>query len=262
MRGMIVVVSLLAACGRLGFDLDTTTRTTDGAPTIPTPDGTPQPGSDAMESTVCSGFICDNFEGSGLDSKWQFNTNGGAAALDTTHAHSGTQSVHLYTQQVTSSIDSPYALLHTEYGLPFTGRIYSRVWVYMASPQPDNPLNEIIDFSTLAGLGMSTGARNGYFVNNDYTSMLYMQSATATVPLDQWVCLQFEMPSGTSGSTFVSVNGSEITDLTLSKSSDQPSPEQVYIGTEWAGTVTSQPEADLWIDDVIVSTSSTNCLQE
>ncbi len=261
MRGMLVVVSVVGACGRLGFDLDST-RTTDGSPTMPTPDGTQPAGSDAMESTVCSGFICDNFEGSGLDSKWQFNTNGGEATLDTAHAHSGTQSVHLSTDLVTMSIDSPYALLHTEYGMPFTGRIYSRVWVYMPSPQLDNPLDEIIDFSTTAGLGMSTGARNGYFVNNDYTSMMYMQSATATVPLDQWVCLQFEMPSGTSGSTFVSVNGSEVADLTLSKTSDQPAPEQVYIGTEWAATVTSQPATELWIDDVILSTSSTTCAQE
>jgi hypothetical protein len=260
---MIVVVSVVGACGRLGFDLDTTTRTTDGSPTMPTADGTQQqPGSDAMESTVCSGFICDSFEGGAIDPKWDLQNNAGTAMLDTTRAHTGTQSVHLATTAITMSTSSPYALLHTEYGLPFTGQIYTRVWVYLQSPQPDNPLNEIIDFSTLAGLGISTGARNGFFVNNDYTSMEYMQSTTATVPFDTWVCLEFDMPSGTSGSTHVSINGSGVDDLTLSKTSTQPAPQQVFIGTEWAATVTSQPQADLWIDDVILSTSPTNCLQE
>ena len=129
-------------------------------------------------------------------------------------------------------------------------------------PQPTTPINQLIDFSTLGGLGMATGIRDGVFVNNDYTSELFAESATANAVLDAWFCLQFEMPSGTSGATYVSINGSLVADLTLSKMSTQPAPDQVFIGMEWPAAVTNQPMVDAWIDDVIVSTGPTTCEQE
>ena len=214
-----------------------------------------------MESTVCTGFICDNFEGSALDARWASAPRWAAGHSTPRVRTPACSPVHLYVDAINSSTSDPYALIHTEMGLPLTGRLYSRAWVYLKPPQPTTPLDQIIDFSTLGGLGISTGARDGVFVSNDYTSMMFDESAT-TLPLDTWFCLQFEMPSGTSGSTYVSVNGSVLGDITLSKASTQPAPDQVYIGIEWAGTVTNQPMTEASIDDVIVSTSSTTCAQE
>ncbi len=255
MRGALVVFGLLGACGRVGFDLETT----------PTGDAHLPPGegsSDASGPTPCTGFICDNFENSALNPRWDIDTSAmGSGALDTTRAHSGTQSVHLYTDQITSGTMDTNALLHTTMGLPFTGRVYARAWVYLKSPQPTTPINQIIDFSTLGGLGISVGIRDGVFVSNDYTSIMFGESTT-TVLLDQWFCLQLEIPSGTSGATYVSLNGTVVADLTLSKTSIQPAPQQVYVGSEWYGNITTQPMTEVWIDDVIVSTGPTTCAQE
>lgn len=256
MRGAIVVAGVLAACGRLGFDPEGA-RTFDGAPSGG--DGPTAGGPDA--STVCSGFICDDFESSTLDPRWDISTSMGSGGLDTTRAHSGTQSVHLVVNAITTSSNDVYALLHSEMGLPFTGTIYARAWVYVPSPWPTTPIDQIIDFSTLGGLGISTGTRDGLLVSNDYTSMQFGEGSDA-LPLDTWFCLQFEMPSGTTGTTDVALDGNSLADLTLTKTSTQPSPQQVYIGTEWAGTVTSAPKTEVWIDDVIVSTGPTTCAQE
>jgi hypothetical protein len=255
---VLVVVGLAAACGRLGFELEST-RANDGA-IGPSQDGATD--SDAALSTACTGFICDDFEGSALDARWDISTSMGSGQLDTTRAHSGTQSVHLWTDAIATSASDVYALLHAEMGLPFTGRVYSRAWVYLQSPQPTTMIDQIIDFSTLGGLGMAAGTRDGMFVNNDYTSMMFAESQTATVQLDTWFCLQFQMPTGTSGDSMISIGDSVVADLTLSKTTTQPAPDQVYIGTEWPGTVSAQARFDAWIDDVIVSTSATTCEQQ
>jgi len=257
---VVSVVGLVAACGRLGFDLDVA-HGSDGAPPG---DGSPGGGDgpDAFVSTVCTGFICDDFEGATLDARWAIDTSAGSGELDTTHAHSGTQSVRLTTNAIASSTTDAYALLHTTMGLPYTGRLYARVWEYIPSPMPTTPIDQIVDFSNFAGQGISACARDGYYVDNDYTSTLYAESTTATVILDAWFCIQLEIPSGTSGATYISINGTQVADLTLTKPTVQPQPQQVFIGTEWPGTIASQPAFDVWIDDVIISTSPTTCEQE
>jgi len=256
----VVVIGLLGACGRLGFDLDVA-RSGDGSvPGDGSSSSNGDGGSDAA-STVCTGFICDDFESALLDARWNISTSQGSGALDTTHAHSGLQSVHLITNAIAVSTTDEYALLHTTMGLPTTGRLYARAWVYLQSPMPTVPIDQIIDFSNFAGQGISACARDGNYVANDYTSTLFAESTT-TVILDTWFCLQLEIPSGTSGSTYVSLDDTRLDDLTLTKGSTQPQAQQVFIGTEWPGTETSQAQFEVWIDDVIISTSPTTCEQQ
>ncbi|MBA3540933.1 MAG: hypothetical protein H0T79_15075 [Deltaproteobacteria bacterium] len=140
-----------------------------------------------------------------------------------------------------------------------TGVVYVRVWAYFASPLPTTPFNQLINLADDPGDGISFGAEDGFIANNDYTSVVYEQSTTVQLPIDRWTCLQMAMPSGTTDTARLYVDGQEVTDVAIAKATVQPRPTHVYIGLEWVGTVASQPAVDAWFDEIIVDDAPTSC---
>jgi hypothetical protein len=249
----LAALVLLAGCGRVAFDgvIDAARTTTDA----PKNDG-PNPDAPA----VCGGLYCDDFETPSLNARWMLDTGGGEIGLDTMHAHSGTQAVRAHVDAVTSSITNPRATLITFDQLPITGTLYLRMWVYKAGSRPVGFFDQTINFADAPGNGISTGAKDGMMANNDYTPpTVYQQSASATEPLDGWHCWIFEMPSGTTGTSRVFLDSTEIPDVKIDVTSAQPQPDHVYVGTEWVGTIVSQPQSYTWIDDVELATSMPSC---
>ena len=249
---------MLAGCGRVAFaPLAGDARTGDA------------PGSDARgvdapadapgdAAYVCTGFICDGLDGATIDPRWTVDTNNGSITPDTARVHSGTSSLHLHTDAVSASTTNPRAELLTSQGFPVTGEIYARAWMYFASPMPGTPFAQLINFANTAGVGISMGERNAFVVDNDYTTPNYVASTTVMLPLDRWTCLQLAIPSGTSGTTHVAIDGAEVTDASSSQT-NQPAPDHVYLGVEWVATVSSLPAFDAWIDDIAIDTSPVPC---
>jgi hypothetical protein len=252
------VLALLAGCGRVAFD-----GVTDAARTI---DGTADSSRDSGTDTggdgpaACGGLFCDDFEGPDLDARWIPDVSNGAIGISTIRAHSGTQSVLAHVAAVTSSITNPRAALITFDRLPVTGTIYLRMWIWKAGSRPVGFFDQTINFADAPGNGISTGAKDGMMANNDYTPpTVYQQSATTTEPLDGWHCWIFEMPSGTTGPSRVFLDATEITDVMIDVTSTQPQPDHLYLGTEWVGSPTSQPQSDTWFDDVELATTMPSC---
>ena len=252
-----MAVIALSGCGRIGF------ASSDGGR------GSDSGGDDAGDAgnLACAGVICDRFDGPALDPRWMADTGHGTIAVDTGRVHRGTSSVHLQTQQITTSVTNPRALLLGYQGLGdvtqvegnITGTIYTRAWMYFASPSPPALFDQVINFADQPGNGVSIGARAGYMVVNDYTEPGYAESTTDMLPLDRWTCLQMEVASGTTATTRLFVDGVELANLALAKTTPQPRPTHVYLGLEWVGTTSSQAAADAWIDDVIVDTVPHTC---
>lgn len=252
---------LVVGCGRLQFESHgardaTTTGSADAARSDAAADG--------VLATTCGTFTsheCDGFEGSTLDPKWTSDSANGSITIDTTRAYRGSSSVHVHINATTGSTN-PRATLYGIAGLQpaITGRIYFRVWIWIASPLTTTLFNQIINASNTAGQGMSMGTKNGVVANNNYTDTTYAESATA-LPLDRWTCLQYEMPSNTTGAIRMFVDGTELTDATLTKSTAQPAPSHVYIGIEWVGSPNGFPAADAWLDELVIDTSPTTCAQ-
>lgn len=246
---------LLAACGRFGFDSRVTTS--DGA--------TDTAHDTSVDTTrdgpaVCGGLYCDDFEGSAFDPRWMLDTFNGTLTLDTVHVHSGTRAVHAHIDPILSATTNARATLLSFDGLPVTGTIYVRMWAFIVSPRPVGFFDQIINLADAAGDGMSMGAKDGFIANNDYTAPpQYTQSAVDAEPVDGWVCLTFQMPSGVAGTSRVFQGGSELTDIAQTVASPQPAPTHVYLGTEWVGTSSSQAATDTWIDDVELATTPISC---
>jgi hypothetical protein len=253
---------LLVGCGRLQFD-----ARDDASGGSGNDDATPMfdAAGDGVAATTCNAMptrACDGFENGQLDPMWTVDTSMGTISVDTTRAYRGSASAHVHINAITSATTNPRSLLYGRAGLQttVTGIIYFRVWMYIAGPLPQMPFNQLINAANTAGEGISMGTKNGLVAANDYTDVIYAESATA-IPLDRWACLQLELPSNTTGTTRVFVDGAELTDAALPKTTPQPPPGHVYIGLEWVGTPSSLPAADAWLDEIIVDTQPTTCEQ-
>jgi hypothetical protein len=244
-RGVALV--LLAGCGRVGFD-----GSTDAALRMDGPN--------ADSPAVCGGLYCDDFETPSLDARWMADVGHGSIGISTVHAHSGTQSVLAHVDAISSSYTNARATLVSFDALPVTGTIYLRMWIWKAGPRPLGFFDQTINFADAAGDGISTGAKDGFVANNDYTPpTTYQQSGTTNEPTDNWHCWIFEMPSGTTGPSRLFLDGSEVMDVKIDVSSTQPQPDHVYLGSEWVGTIVSQAANDTWFDDVELAATMPGC---
>lgn len=253
---------LLAACGRFGFashgDASASGDANRDANGDAPPDAPPDTGDAA---SVCTATFCDSFD-TGISSAWMSDTYAGstAPALAPAPVHSGLHSVALVTNAISSSTTNARALLDLYAPLPFASTIvYARAWFYVQSPFDTNAtFVQFINFADASGNGISIGSRHNVLTANDYTGGGYAESATS-LPLDTWFCLRMEMPSGSTATVRTYLGPMELTDIALPKSSAQPAPDHVYIGFEWVGTITSQSQASVWLDDVAIGTSPIPC---
>jgi len=252
----LAAVIVLAGCGRFGFDSRMTTS--DGAPDTSRDTSSDTSIDSPADTAMVCGLSCDGFDSVSLGSQWMLDTAQGTVTLDSTHVHSGAAAAHMHVNAITSSITNPRAELVTYQGLPVTGTLYARAWMYFQSSVPPSPFAQMINFADTAGEGISMGSRNAVIANNDYTSTTYAESATG-LPLDAWTCVMFEMPSGTTGTARVYLGGTELTDIALPVTTAQPAPDHLYLGLEWVGTLSSQPPVDIWVDDFAMDTAPLPC---
>lgn len=221
-------------------------------------------GPDVLVGCTPTMLICDSFETGVSPAVWQAATFAGTAALVSSRAHRGMNSVHLSTNTISTPTTDPHAALLSVPGIiPGTqiGKLYARGWFYIASPHPTVEFDQLLNFYDPNGLGISLGTRNATLVTNDYTSPVYLESATAALPLDRWACLVLVVASGTTATTRIYVDDLEVADLAAAKTSPQPPATRFEIGLTWVGNVMSLAATEMWIDDVIVDTAPVSCAQ-
>lgn len=248
----------LAGCGRIGFDAttgssdarrDSTGMFVDSGPSL------------CSQTPVA---LCDGFEQPSLDSRWMIDLFAGTATIDMTRSYRGNGSLHVHTNAVNPGT-GPQALVRTSQGIggAVTGMVYARAWAYFASPYPTIVFNQVLNFATTSGIGISMGSQDGMAKSNDYAFFQSATSATVAVPVDQWTCLQLEEPSNIEGTTRVFIDGVEAIDIRLTTpfGTPQPAPDHIYVGVDWQTSTMAMPPTDAWIDELIVDTQPTTCAQ-
>jgi hypothetical protein len=216
--------------------------------------------------SLCSSvsvMMCDGFEGASIDGRWTQNMLKGGFSIDTTRAYRGASSLHVHTDQITSSTFDPGATLRTSqnFNTLTPGTIYVRAFAFLQAPFPSS-FNQLLNFATNGGEGaaLATAMGSGHIAINDYAGTpIWNESTTGmTLATGRWLCLQFGLPIGMSGTATVSVDGNHIdTDLVIP--TPQPIPDHIYCGLDFSQTVTSQGAADLWLDEIIVDNKPTSC---
>ncbi|MDB4967644.1 MAG: hypothetical protein JWN44_3333 [Myxococcales bacterium] len=238
------------------------------------PDLAPEPTSDlATSSTDLAGAdlgvpaslcpvgvkLCDGFEAATLDARWQKGQSSGVVALDTTRSYRGQSSVHVHTNAVAAGLNDVDATIVASTPLPLTGTVYTRVWLYLKTPQPATT-GQIVNFldSNMGGMSyvVESGGKPGI---NDYAAPVsYAASSTTTVPFDRWTCLQMQIAqTGATGNISISVDGTLVADAMLTGATT-PALTRVAFGLDYY-----QPPAiaaqDAWIDEIIVDDKPISC---
>jgi hypothetical protein len=254
----ITWVLVAAGCGRVGFDA----RMQAGD--APASDVASDVAGDGLAASTCPLLnvkLCDGFDDTTVNARWMVRENKGQITIDPTRAYRGTSSLHAHLNAALATDGNLYADVLSTQGMPFTGIAHVRAWSYFASPFPPQTYNQLLNFSTTGGQGIAVGTRDGFITSNDYTDSMQAVSATDAFPLDRWVCLELQIPSGLTGMTRVFVDGVEVSDVQLPKPSPQPAPDQIYIGLVWLNNTSVLPAIDAWFDEVVVDDAPTSCPQ-
>lgn len=258
--GLPVIAVALGACGRFGFDDRAANDASRAREDVLADDVSGD--SNASLCDVSTALVCDGFTQTTLNPRWTPDFTSGAIMVDAQRSYRGTSSLHASTSTITSATTNPHASIVSYDGLgTVTGIVYAREWIYIPATFPTVEFAQVMNFADDAGLGISLGTRDGFLVNNDYTSGMYKQSTTVPLPVGRWACFQMEMPSGSTATARVFVDGVEVSDIAITRTSTQPRPTHVYVGLTWIGTLSSLPASEVWIDELVIDSAPTTCAQ-
>jgi len=251
MRGLVVAVTVVAACGHVDFD--GIRMLGDGAGSG---DGSASDG-----SQDCSALyeLCDGFEGTSFAAVWMVTSN---VTIDTTVAHRGASSMHAQTPIVPIGTNSYRQLRQTTTLALDDPTFYVRAWVRI-SAMP------VVNMSFIA-VEQSGGPDNeDAFVLRPTDLAIYSQFANNSngngtrPPLDTWFCVLWTVHRDTGNAGSIMLGGDEPPAPPLNNlQTDAASPIAIMdFGIAFAGSVVTQqqPAMDVWVDDVIVSSFAVTC---
>lgn len=263
----VPVAILACACGRIGFG-----STGDGggagsdAPgdgaLVDMPDGTTMT-FDAPPSLcgTAGANMCDGFETTTLDSRWQLDVSMGSVSVDTAFFYRGGSSLRAHVDAIGGSpVSSPRGSMRSYQGLPIpSATTYVRVFAFIPSTTPQRFV-QWINTSNDSGLGSSTGMQNNGVVNNDYAvaPSTFVRSPTTQFPRDRWVCVTYEVPTGTNPLR-VYIDDVEVSDVRITPTMAHPAPTHVYLGLDFPETFSNQPAANAWFDEIMVDDLPITC---
>ena len=213
--------------------------------------------------------VCDGFEGAAIDmTVWnQRITNNATVAIDSMHVARGKSALHVHTGVSGMDTAGTNGSLHTMHGFPFpNNQLWGRVFVYMAMQSPDMHTNMVEAVGTLPGDGGAShyrlGVSTAHVLAGNYIPGDYADHSTTTMPLDQWVCIEWHF-DGMNDEYHVYLGGNEITDMAITATHQPPwtAPPFAYVsmGLDLYHDLTTIPTLDAWYDEVALDTARIGC---
>ena len=201
--------------------------------------------------------LCESFESPTWLANWTATAPNGFVQRDTTRAYRGTASLHA---NVTAAAvnTNPRSVISETRTFPITTTIYARVWAYFPSTPPAT-FDQPIEFLTSTTGGVTEGIDNGLVTINDYATPAYYKSSTATMPLDRWTCLQFDMnQSSATGAIHLTLDGVPLNDIGATSVST-PAMAYFAVGLDFYGNTVAVSQYDAWFDEIILDDKPTTC---
>lgn len=236
---------------------------------------------DMAASGSCVGaLICEDFEsytvGKAPAGPWATSTNGGAIAVDSTHAKSGTKSVHVTTLGQ-AAYESAFIGIVGAPTFPVAGNlVYGRMMVWLkAAPTQTTHWTNIQGEGPVPGQSYRAVNRYGgqyspnLMANYDtqgVASDCWQHSMTA-MPTQTWACFEWRFDTPNNRMDFW-LNGTSIPALTVIGQGqgcinngtngkwNLPNYDAMRVG--WEHYQTSNP-IDMWIDDVALDVKRIGC---
>jgi len=230
---------------------------TDGGP------GTPDAGTDAgtdagPDSTICDELVgvifCDGFEDGFAHWGWRTETAGTVTA-GTSTVYRGAAALYASTTDLSGK-----ASITSELGTTVSsGALYVRAYVYVPSSVVSTGISFLFvgeAVAPYAGIAFEiTGAGRA----SVYIGPLDREAAGAHVPMprDRWVCATLTLDVGDTGRARAAIDGVSTVDEALIDVLPAGGLSRVTTGIEWSSP--TQMSADVYVDEVVVSTSPIPC---
>jgi hypothetical protein len=207
--------------------------------------------------------FCDGFEAATLAGHWSNNDQRGPSSwsIDSSRAYRGSRSLKIHHDPVDAGAVVAAAVGEGQ-SFPMSD-FYVRAFMYVPSPLP--AANEAVLFAiesqapySQVSMELNTQAKVNTY-NNVATPVVYKASATA-MPLDRWVCVEWEVLATASGSTRLWLDGTEVTDLEATQNlAASPAIDVLQIGMGVYQPSMALPAHDIWYDVVIVDGARVGC---
>lgn len=142
---------------------------------------------------------CDRFEGSSVSAtRWNDGTTqtNATVTVDRTHVHRGQHALHVHANAVTANGSAEATIGETHTFSPAGATFWVRAFYYFPSAM-----------STVTALAIDHDALSIY---NAFNGGSYVASTTPLVPLDSWVCIEWEVYTGTPNALHAWINGQPV----------------------------------------------------
>jgi hypothetical protein len=242
----LLLVMVLGACGRVGFDPLLGTAPGDGGSADAT---------DAPVMATCasypSAFLCDDFE-AGLGEWFEVVDGSNSVVHDTGFSRSGTASAHFLAPDSGSS-----RLIASVLGGIASGTLHVRFYQWVAA-------SVVIESFSILHLVSDVNPFPGVVLNADTDGMFIQGTIDTTTgpdaltpfPRDSWVCVQATITVAmTNGTVVTFLDGAPSATYTGNTLAPPSGFTDVHIG---AFLLQSQP-VDTWIDDFVIDVAPIAC---
>lgn len=204
--------------------------------------------------------FCDGFEAGVIDPHWNgLSQTNGTVTVDNTRAYRGTWSLHLHNNALAAKATADVELNEGQ-TFPST-HFFVRAYVFVPSAFGSTQGDFILaEQAATPYKGVALGLVNSTFQTDNSIGGVTKTSTTA-MPRDQWVCVEWEVQLGASGSTALLVNGQAATNLGGTQNlSITPAVSELGLAlVTTAPPSSSVPARDLWFDEVMVNATAIGC---
>ncbi|HEY1557529.1 MAG TPA: hypothetical protein VGF94_22005 [Kofleriaceae bacterium] len=257
----VVLLATLAACGRFDFGARGDAAARGDAQAVDAARDGNAVASDAPTGCAAHPYeLCDDFESADLAPVWMADTD---VRIDSTFAHSGTQSAH-FSMPASSAGAGAFALLIESSTLPLgDATSYVRAYLRFGSLASGGNAMEII-----AAAQASSAHEDALFMSSADLAV-YKQWAPedsehdlAAPALDTWLCVLFTIQRSTTATGSVALAG-DVAPIALTNVQTDGAPPiaDLQFGPQLSATnqPDDQPALEMWIDDIIVDKSPVTC---
>ncbi|MCU1278268.1 MAG: secreted hydrolase, partial [bacterium] len=210
-------------------------------------------------------LLCDGFESVNVSaSLWDngVTQTNASFTVDQTHAHRGQYALHVHTSVVASAGSAEATIAEAHTFSPPGATFWVRAFYYFPSnasaaaatlldatqkATPNNDVSLAIDHDALS-------------IYNAFNGGSYVASTTPLIPLDAWVCIEWQVDTGTPNQLHAWINGQPVTALDLMQPTTAAQPIGLLsVGLGIFPPNTSSIALDAWVDDVIFDHAPIGC---
>jgi hypothetical protein len=223
--------------------------------------GTPPPDLGIVASRCATAGVpfCDGFETASLNGHWSAVVAvNGSVSVDSTRAYRGGSSLHLHQNALAANATSDVEINETQ-SFPAT-HLWVRAFVFVPNVFASDDADIVfIEQNVNPYQGILLGLQ-GTSLHTSNTIAGTRKTSTTPMPRNQWVCLEWEVQLGATGSTALTVEGVAASNIGGTQNlASSPAAGQLGLSLIVTAPAAGVAARDLWIDEIIVDTQAIGC---